>query len=95
MRSVKLVSLRKLAPIELPPRTAGEAQGAAPHPCIQVVELELEGNYLDILTYMRSLEALPLHLYWRRLELATADYPKNRVRLELGTLSIDSQWMGL
>jgi len=94
-RNVRLVSLHKLAPIELPPRTAGEAQGAVPHPCIQAVELELEGNYLDILLYLRSLEALPWHLYWRRLDLATTEYPKNRVRLELGTLSIDSQWMGL
>jgi MSHA biogenesis protein MshJ len=92
---VVLVSLRKLATIEIPPRTAGETRAAAPHPCIHTVELVLDGPYLDVLAYLQALEALPWRFYWRHLELTTTRYPQNRVRVELGTISMDSAWMDL
>ena len=55
----------------------------------------LEGRYLDVLAYLEALEALPWHFYWRRLELTATSYPTNRVRVELGTVSMGSEWIDL
>ena len=55
----------------------------------------LEGRYLDVLAYLEALEALPWRFYWRRLELTTTRYPLNRVRVELGTVSMGREWIDL
>jgi MSHA biogenesis protein MshJ len=57
--------------------------------------LELEGNYLDCLRYVESVERLPWHIYWSRLELETDEYPTNRILIELTTLSLDEEWIGV
>lgn len=71
--------------------TPAEATGPYMHP----VELLLEGSYLDVLAYLQTLEALPWRFYWKVLELRTTEYPTNRVRIELGTLSMDKEWLGV
>jgi MSHA biogenesis protein MshJ len=68
---------------------------AATGPYMHPVELVLEGRYLDVLEYLKALEALPWRLYWKVLELRTTEYPTNRVRIELGTLSMDKEWLGV
>lgn len=91
---IVLVSLRNLPPARLPPdKIPGAAEDRRLY--VHSVDLVLEGHYLDVLSYLRTLESLPWHFYWRRLELTTTTYPTNRVRVELGTLSHDGDWMGL
>lgn len=74
---------------------AGAAQPESAGPYMHPVELILEGRYLDVLAYLHALEALPWHFYWKVLELETTQYPMNRVRIELGTLSMDKEWLGV
>ena len=57
--------------------------------------LELTGNYLDCLRYIESVERLPWNIYWTRLEVETDEYPTNRIVLELTTLSLDEEWIGV
>jgi len=64
-------------------------------PYVHPVELVLEGSYLDVLTYLQGLEALPWRFYWRVLDLQSGKYPINRVRVELGTVSMTREWIGL
>jgi len=71
------------------------AKLASSGPYLHPVELVIEGSYLDILAYTRALEALPWRFYWQRFELQTTDYPLNRVRIELSTLSLDEAWLGV
>ena len=87
-RDIGLISLRS-EPVAslLPQSTAG--------PYLHPVELVLEGRYLDILKYLRALEALHWRFYWKTLELDNAHYPLDRVRIELSTLSLDRTWLGL
>lgn len=92
---VVLVSLRNLEAVRLPLDAAGEAATDTPRPYEHTVEIVLEGRYLDVLAYLEALEALPWHFYWRRLELTTTHYPLNRVRVELGTVSMGSEWIDL
>lgn len=64
-------------------------------PYLHPVELVVEGRYLDIITYLHALEGLKWHFYWRVLELETRQYPLNRVRIELSTVSLDKEWIGV
>jgi MSHA biogenesis protein MshJ len=55
----------------------------------------LRGSYLDCLRYLADVERLPWQIYWSRLELETAEYPINEIMLELATLSLDEEWIGV
>ena len=58
------------------------------------LEIEVEGSYLDCLAYLQEIEALPWRFYWQFLELDILDYPRNRIRIEVSTLSLDEEWIG-
>jgi MSHA biogenesis protein MshJ len=64
-------------------------------PYVHPVELIIEGQYLDVLQYLRTLEALPWRFNWKVFELNTTTYPLNRVRIEMSTLSMDKDWIGV
>jgi MSHA biogenesis protein MshJ len=87
---VTLVSMKNL-----PPQSLAKDRTPNAGPYIHPVELIVEGNYLDVLAYLHALEALPYRFYWRVLELKSTEYPVNRVRIELGTLSMDREWIGI
>jgi MSHA biogenesis protein MshJ len=58
------------------------------------LEIEVEGSYAACLEYLNAIESLPWRLYWQVLELDVIDYPLNRVRIEVSTLSLDEEWIG-
>lgn len=58
-------------------------------------EMEFEGPYLNCLAYLEELESLPWRLYWQRLEIDAGDYPVNRIRIEVATLSVHEDWIGV
>ncbi len=58
------------------------------------LEIELEGSYLACLEYLQEIEALPWSFYWQLLELEVLQYPRNRIRLEVSTLSPVEEWIG-
>jgi MSHA biogenesis protein MshJ len=109
-RGLKLISLHNqpMAPlvpaVPADPNAAtsdadGNAEPPAPvvdhGPFVHPVELIVEGSYLDVLRYLQALEASPWRFYWKVLELRTERYPINRVRIELTTLSMDKEWVGV
>jgi MSHA biogenesis protein MshJ len=57
--------------------------------------LTLRGNYLDCLRYLEDVERLPWHIYWSRLELSMDEYPVNDIVIEVATLSLDEEWIGV
>jgi len=57
------------------------------------VELTLEGNYPDLLSYLQALEALPQHLLWGGLALKADQHPKTVITLRLYTISRDRHWL--
>jgi MSHA biogenesis protein MshJ len=59
------------------------------------VELVLQGNYLDMLSYMRELEAMPERVYWSKSSLKVIEYPKASLSLHLFTLSLEKKWLNL
>ncbi len=59
-----------------------------------VLEIEVEGTYAACLEYLNAIEDLPWRLYWQLLDLEVIEYPQNRVRIEVSTLSLDEEWIG-
>jgi MSHA biogenesis protein MshJ len=98
-----LVSIRNLPVTSLIPpaesTTDGNADAATPAqpqpPYVHAIEIVIDGEYGDILDYLSALEALPWKFRWTSLDLSTAGYPRNRVRIQLSTLSLESTWLGV
>jgi MSHA biogenesis protein MshJ len=89
-QQVTLVSLRTETATQL---VQGSSEPGGPY--LHPVELVLRGRYLDILDYLQALEALHWRLYWKTLELDSSAYPIDRVRIEIGTISLDHAWLGI
>lgn len=90
---LSLVSIRNLPLRSLIPPAEGTGPGTAPY--VHSIELVIDGPYADVQAYVQALEELPWKFRWTVLELTTRDYPVNRVRLELSTLSMDATWLGV
>jgi len=103
--------LRLLAATNLPPQplfadaehaagkdqklTPPDGKSAAPKLYRHSLVLRLEGSYLDCVEYLHAVERLPWHLYWARFELKAGDYPTNTYVIEVRTLSLDKEWIGV
>ncbi len=59
------------------------------------VTLEFEGSYLETLAYLDAVESLPWQLFWSRVALETIEYPWLHILLEVQTLSLDEEWIGV
>ena len=102
-RRLQLVDMRTLPvtaldPAALTQKPAAEkpaaAKPAAPGTIYRHgVEITLSGSYLDLLAYLRDLEKQPSQMYWGRLELAAAGYPKVTMKLSVYTMSLDLAWL--
>jgi MSHA biogenesis protein MshJ len=91
---LRLVSMRNLPVESLSPNK--DPGTAADHgPFLHPVEMELEGDYASVIAYLQVLERLPWRLHWRQLDLRTEKYPLNRIRIEIGTLSLSRNWMSV
>jgi MSHA biogenesis protein MshJ len=96
---LKLVSIRNLPVTGLiaPAETAEPAQPDVPAqpPYVHSIVIIIDGEYADIIDYLAALETLPWKFRWDSLDLLTKGYPRNRVRIELSTLSLDPTWLGV
>lgn len=83
----------------IPPAQSGQAAQPTTKPRELLyrhgVEIVLQGSYLDMVTYMDALEALPVQLFWGKASLDAEQYPNSRLTLTLYTLSLDQKWMKL
>jgi MSHA biogenesis protein MshJ len=96
LRNLPVVSLSAPPAASTPPGAHAEAAVIDPDdrgPFLHPVEIVLEGDYLSIVNYLHALENLPYQIHWQRLELAAGDYPTNRVRIEIGALSLSRDWI--
>jgi MSHA biogenesis protein MshJ len=59
------------------------------------VELTVRGSYLDMLSYLAALEAMPTQLFWGQVSMDATDHQDARMTLTVFTLSLDQKWMKL
>ncbi len=57
-------------------------------------EMVLEGQYFQTLEFLRRLETME-GFYWRLLDYEVESYPKARITLQLSTLSLEEDWIGV
>lgn len=97
-KRLQLISLHSLPVVNLMaiPNSEEKSEQADTHSIFKhEVELVLQGNYLDMLAYMRELEAMPERLYWGRSQLQVLEYPKAQLNLNVFTLSLEKKWLHL
>jgi MSHA biogenesis protein MshJ len=98
-QGLTLVSLTNLpvASLSQAPASAADAPTDADDrgPFLHPVEMVVEGSYSDIVGYLRTLEGLSWRVYWQRLELDAGVYPRNRVRIVIGALSLSRDWISV
>ncbi|MGB5331546.1 MAG: type II secretion system protein GspM [Woeseiaceae bacterium] len=87
---LRLIRLRNLSPEALSASADSRTATFYKHG----LEIEFEGSYSACLNYLQEIENLPWRFYWQVLELEVLEYPRNRVRLEVSTLSLDEEWIG-
>ncbi|MGB5491731.1 MAG: type II secretion system protein GspM [Woeseiaceae bacterium] len=87
---LRLIRIRNLSPEAL--SAAADSRTATFYK--HGLEIEFEGSYQACLDYLQEIENLPWRFYWQVLELEVLEYPRNRVRLEVGTLSLNEEWIG-
>jgi len=88
-KNLKLTLLHRLPARKLLPEE--ESTNLYLHP----MQLELEGRYLEVLDYMRSLEAGDWQFNWQTFQYKTKDYPNGVATIEIETLSREEYWLGL
>jgi MSHA biogenesis protein MshJ len=55
--------------------------------------LDLEGEYLALLDYVRALEELPWRFYWLGMEVRANGTDPRRFRLQVYTVSLREEWI--
>lgn len=57
--------------------------------------LTLAGNYLDLLHYAESLQALSNQVLWENAVLTSKEHPVNELTVTVYTLSLDKTWLSI
>ena len=57
------------------------------------IRLKLEGGYFDVYQYLKALEGLPRHFYWKQFDYQVKAYPGAVVEMEIYTLSTSKEFI--
>ncbi|ACL74343.1 hypothetical protein [Thioalkalivibrio sulfidiphilus] len=57
--------------------------------------MELQGDYLALLAYLRTVEELPWGLFWESLRIDSEEAAPGRFRIRVFTLSLEEGWIGV
>ncbi len=89
---LKLVALRTLPAEPLAALVPGEV---LPSQIFRHgVEIELTGNYLDVVAFLRKVDQMPWRFYWQTLELDVEQHPRLKVKITAYTLGEEEAWIG-
>ncbi len=59
------------------------------------LSITLSGNFVNTVSYLKSLESLPWRFSWDEIEYQVTQYPIAKTTLRLYTLSFEENWLGL
>lgn len=59
------------------------------------LRIEFQGDYLTTLNYLKQLEELEWGFFWDNFELNVNEYPKAKASVEIFTLSLKEEWIGV
>lgn len=90
-----LKSLKRLEVKPAIPLAEGQSEENPAGIFRHVLEIELDGKYVDIVTYMQTLEKLEWKLLWDQVEVISNEYPLTSLKLVISTLSTRKEWVGI
>lgn len=90
-QGLRLHGLRSLDP---EPVDLGAVTGTAPL-YRHGMTIDVEGSYLDLLQFLRTLEGLPWQFIWRDLQIKRGEHSHSRMQLTLYTMSFSEGWLGV
>ncbi len=97
-KGLHLVSARNLPvePLDIKKALGGSKSSPAEQAVIFAhgFELVLAGEFFQTLEFLQKLEATQ-GFYWRLLDYKVTAYPKAKVTLQISTLSLDEDWIGV
>lgn len=77
----------------------GNEEGLDPEEGIRVYRhglvMVFEGDYIETIRYLRSLENLDTSFFWQTLSYEVSGWPKARITLNIFTLSTQEEWIGV
>ncbi|HEY0961426.1 MAG TPA: hypothetical protein VGE69_03635 [Pseudomonadales bacterium] len=59
------------------------------------LRMVFEGDFLETVSYLRSLERLEGNVFWENLDFEVLEHPRARISLEIYTLSTEQGWIGV
>ena len=98
---LRLIGLQNLPPRPLivPKESKQPVKDAIEGPLPNVYRhdfiIEFEGGFFATLNYLKSLEALPDKFFWDNIDFSVQEYPRARIRLQLHTMSLSREWIGV
>jgi MSHA biogenesis protein MshJ len=93
-KSLKLIKMENLPP-EPMMSTGGDGKATSLGIYIHALTMELEGNYLKLLTYLESLEQMEQRVFWDILTIDAKGSSPPQIRLQIHTLSLSEDWIGV
>lgn len=93
---LEVVSLKrnKVEPVlEVQPHEDGTVD--VPEVYRHYLTIEFEGEFDQILAYLKQLEGLQWRLLWESLEVKTLEYPRISLQIQISTLSTQKFWIGV
>lgn len=98
-RALQVIKLENLPAESLNPAstTGAPAEATPENPAAQVyrhgMRIELRGQYVDIVRYLRALEAMQSKVFWGEVQFQSEEYPVSRVTLLIYTISLNQAWL--
>lgn len=59
------------------------------------MRIEVRGRYIDLVKYLRALEAMPWKVFWGQVTLEADDNAMSKLTLVIYTLSLHQGWIGI
>lgn len=89
--TLRLVSLENLAPEVLFDSGAGADVQVYRHG----LSLQLEGEYLEAIRFLKQVESLNVNFFWENLSYQVSEYPNGNINLNIFTLSTERGFIGV
>ncbi|MCL1078236.1 MSHA biogenesis protein MshJ [Parashewanella spongiae] len=94
-KGVRLIAMESIAPKPLLDFKDSETKMISLNLYRHGIKLRLNTDYFSFLTFIKSIEALPNKLYWKRLDYQVIEFPQAEVELELYTLSVSKEFISV
>jgi MSHA biogenesis protein MshJ len=92
---LRLVRLEGLGAESVLGTSAAPAQAGATNLYRHGLRIDFRGGYLETLSYLQALEALPWQVLWDSVAFEVQEYPSALITIRVYSLSLEGGWIGV